>query len=91
MFGFDSQAVWGMVRLDLHMIRKFDFVGELRVLSTTEARDLRSGFLTAIYYHLDKYIKVGIGYNFTDFSNNLNRSFLLQPWVVYKYRWDVLT
>lgn len=68
---FDSQAVLGIARLDLHFIRKWDLVGEYRALAVTEARDMRSGFLAAVYYHLDKSIKVGCGYNFTDFSDNL--------------------
>jgi hypothetical protein len=46
-------------------------VAEYRVLKATEAQDTRSGFLTALYYHVDKHVKVGVGYNFTDFSDDL--------------------
>ncbi len=68
---FQSQAVLGMVRADIHLVRKWDLLGEYRVLTVTEAKDMRSGFLAALYYHLDKHVKVGLGYNFTNFSDNM--------------------
>lgn len=68
---FHSEAVLGVVRADLHFVRKWDWLGEYRVLKATEAQDTRSGFLTALYYHVDKHVKVGVGYNFTDFSDDL--------------------
>jgi outer membrane protein OmpA-like peptidoglycan-associated protein len=68
---FSSHAFLGVLRADLHLIRKWDVVAEARTLAVTEARDQRSGFLLAAYYHLNKNIKAGVGYNFTDFSDNL--------------------
>lgn len=68
---FDSHAVLGVARADFHLIRKWDIMGEYRTLAVTEARDMRSGFLTALYYHLSKNLKAGIGYNFTDFSDDM--------------------
>jgi len=68
---FDSQACLGILRADFHIVRKWDWLGEYRVLRATEAQDMRSGFLTALYYHVDKHAKVGIGYNFTDYSDDL--------------------
>ena len=68
---FDSQAWLGILRADFHIVRKWDWLGEYRVLRATEAQDMRSGFLTALYYHVDKHVKVGAGYNFTDYSDDL--------------------
>jgi outer membrane protein OmpA-like peptidoglycan-associated protein len=68
---FDSHAVLGVARADFHLIRKWDLMGEYRTLAVTEAKDMRSGFLTAVYYHLHKNIKAGVGYNFTDFSDDM--------------------
>jgi outer membrane protein OmpA-like peptidoglycan-associated protein len=68
---FTSQALLGVARADLHIIRKWDLVGELRTLIATEAKDQRSGALAAVYYHVAKSMKVGVGYNFTDFSDDL--------------------
>jgi capsid protein len=31
----------------------------------------RSGALVALYRHLGKHVKAGLGYNFTDFSEDL--------------------
>ena len=68
---FDSHAILGVVRADFHIIRKWDIVVEARTLAVTEAQDQRSGFLLATYYHFIKNVKAGVGYNFTDFSDNL--------------------
>jgi hypothetical protein len=68
---FDSQAMLGIARVDLHLIRKWDWLVEYRALAVTEAHDMRSGILTAVYYHIDQSVKAGVGYNFTDFSDNL--------------------
>jgi outer membrane protein OmpA-like peptidoglycan-associated protein len=68
---FDSNAVLGILRADLHLINKWDAVVEGRTLAALEAQDQRSGCLLAAYYHLNKYIKAGVGYNFTDFSDDL--------------------
>ena len=68
---FSSNALLGVLRADLHLIRKWDAMVEARTLAALEARDQRSGFLLGAYYHLNKNIKAGGGYNFTDFSDNL--------------------
>ena len=68
---FTSHAALGVLRADLHIIRKWDFVGEARTLWVSEAKDQKGGFLAAVYYHVDKNIKLGVGYNFTDFSDEL--------------------
>lgn len=68
---FDSHAVLGVLRADLHFIRKWDLVAEVRTLAVSEADDQRSGCLLAAYYHINQYVKAGAGYNFTDFSDNM--------------------
>ncbi len=68
---FSSQAILGVARADFHIIRKWDIVGEARMLAVPEAQDQRSGFLLATYYHFLQNVKAGVGYNFTDFSDNM--------------------
>ncbi len=68
---FDSRADLYIARLDWHFVNKWDFMTEARLLSLPDAQDRKSGFLTAIYRHLDKNFKLGAGYNFTDFSDDL--------------------
>ena len=41
------------------------------LLDLPDAGDSRSGFLVAAYRHLGEHIKFGVGYNFTDFSDDL--------------------
>ncbi len=68
---FDSRADLYIARLDWHFVHKWDFLTEARLLSLPDAQDVRSGFLVGIYRELDNYIKLGAGYNFTNFSDDL--------------------
>ena len=68
---FESNANLYIVRADWHLVRGWDVLVEARLLEVEEAQDERSGFLTAGYKHLGQNLKVGAGYNFTDFSDDL--------------------
>ena len=41
------------------------------MLDLQDAGDRRGGFLTAVYRHIGNHMKAGVGYNFTDFSDDL--------------------
>jgi hypothetical protein len=66
-----SEAHLGIVRADLHIVNEWDAMIEGRVLwsPTTESRDY--GFLAAVYKQLGDNFKVGVGYNFGSFSDDL--------------------
>jgi len=68
---FDSQAQLGVLRADLHIVKRWDALAEVRALHIKEAQDLRIGALIAAYYHLDNNFKIGVGYNFADFNDDL--------------------
>jgi len=68
---FESTADLYIARVDWHVIRKWDLTLEGRALSLPQAGEVRSGALTAVYYHLSESIKMGAGWNFTDFSDDL--------------------
>ncbi|WP_455375944.1 OmpA family protein [Kaarinaea lacus] len=68
---FESDASLYIVRLDWHFTHRWDALIEGRLLDLPDAGDARSGFLVAAYRHLGEYIKFGVGYNFTDFSDDL--------------------
>ncbi len=68
---FDSQAFLLIGRADWHVVKKWDLTGELRYLEVSEAKDARAGALLAAYRHFNQNIKAGVGYNFTDFSDDL--------------------
>ncbi len=59
------------VRGDVHFIRQWDALVEARELRVNEADDRRAGYLLAIYRHMGNHMKLGAGYNFTDFSDDL--------------------
>ncbi len=68
---FSSQALLLIGRADWHVVKQWDVLGELRYLSVKEAEDSKLGALLAGYYHINQNIKVGAGYNFSDFSDDL--------------------
>jgi hypothetical protein len=68
---FASRAHLYVLRADWHFIHSWDALVEGRMLELPDAQDRRSGVLVALYRHLGKHIKLGAGYNFTDFSDDL--------------------
>jgi flagellar motor protein MotB len=68
---FESNANLYVVRADWQVVRYWDLLIEQRMLEVEQAEDRRSGSLLALYRHLGNNIKLGAGYNFTDFSDDL--------------------
>jgi hypothetical protein len=46
-------------------------LAEVRQLGLLDINQRRRGVLAAIYHHISKNLKAGVGYNFTDFSDEL--------------------
>ena len=53
-------------------MHEWDLTGELRYLDAKDASDAKAGALIGIYRHLNKNVKFGVRYNFTDFSDDLD-------------------
>lgn len=70
---FDSRAHLYVLRADWHFVHRWDALIEGRRLDLPDAQDSRSGVLVGIYRHLGNHIKVGVGYNFSDFSDDLTQ------------------
>jgi len=68
-----SRASLYVVRADWHFVNRWDALIEARMLDLPDAGDRRSGVLTAIYRHFGDNIKAGVGYNFSDFSDDLTQ------------------
>ena len=80
---FTSNAYLLIGRLDWHVVRNWDLLTEGRYLRVVQARDSRAGALLGIYRHLGKNIKLGAGYNFTDFSDDLtDQSYTSHGWFI---------
>ncbi len=70
---FSSSAWLAVARADWHVVHEWDAIGELRYLAADEAGDAKSGALVGAYRHINQYVKIGVGYNFTDFSDDLTQ------------------
>ncbi|WP_346837318.1 flagellar motor protein MotB [Microbulbifer sp. SAOS-129_SWC] len=70
---FDSRASLYVLRADWHFVNRWDLMVEGRMLDLPDAQDRRSGALLGLYRHVGKHLKVGVGYNFTDFSDDLTQ------------------
>jgi hypothetical protein len=57
-------------RLNFHLWKNFDWGVEYRSLRQDEAADARTGWLTELAWRANRFTRLGIGYNFTDFSDN---------------------
>jgi flagellar motor protein MotB len=68
---FDSRAHLYVLRADWHFLHRWDALIEGRMLDLPDAQDRRSGTLLGVYRHVGENIKVGVGYNFTTFSDDL--------------------
>jgi hypothetical protein len=66
-----STAHLGLIRSDLHIVKNWDLLLEGRVMYMPEAGTTDDGALTALYRHVGDNFKVGLGYNFGSFSDDL--------------------
>jgi hypothetical protein len=66
----DSTAHLAIVRLDWHVVHKWDILAEARTLHTTETDITEQGALLAVYRHLGNNAKLGLGYEWGKVSDN---------------------
>ncbi|NOT15129.1 MAG: OmpA family protein [Methylotenera sp.] len=79
----DADAHLVVGRADWHFVHDWDALLEVRWLNVPAADDSRAGALVGIYRHLNNNVKVGGGYNFTDFSDDMtDMSYRSHGWYV---------
>jgi len=62
-------------RINFHVTRKWDLALEWRILMQTYAQDnFKQGALVEVDREFYEYVRLGVGYNFTDFSDDLRTS-----------------
>lgn len=68
----DSQVHLGILRADLHVVHEWDLLLEGRVMwsPTTDEQDF--GAIAAVYRHFGDNVKLGVGWNFGRFSDDLS-------------------
>jgi flagellar motor protein MotB len=70
---FESRAHLYVLRVDWHFVHKWDALVEGRMLDLPDAQDRLSGALMGVYRHLGNNVKLGVGYNFSTFSDDLTQ------------------
>jgi hypothetical protein len=60
-----------VLRMDRRFGKNWNAMAEVRMLALPDIQQRRRGALTTIYRRLGANLKVGVGYNFTDFSDDL--------------------
>jgi len=68
---FDNSAHLYILRSDLRFLKNWEGLVEGRMLHLPNLDERRSGALIALYRYLGEHFKIGVGYNFTDFSEDL--------------------
>jgi flagellar motor protein MotB len=68
---FDNTAELYIARIDWHFHQQWEGIIEGRALKMPDLNQTRSGALVAVYRHFGKHVKAGLGYNFTNFSEDL--------------------
>lgn len=68
---FKSTTQFGALQLRYQVWGKWDALGEARWRGNVESEDNRRGFLVGIDRRITDFLHLGVGYNFTDFSDNL--------------------
>ena len=68
---FDNSAHLFILRNDLRFRKNWEASFEGRMLDLPDLNERRSGALITIYRYLGEHFKIGAGYNFTDFSEDL--------------------
>ena len=66
-----SSAHLGVIRTDLHVVKNWDALLEGRAFFTPAVKSVDYGLLAALYRHVGNNFKVGAGYNFGRFSDDL--------------------
>jgi len=67
-----SNDAWlGVINARYHLVHNWDVLLEARHLGLLDAETSETGILGAAYYHVNNNASVGVGYNFSSFSDDL--------------------
>jgi hypothetical protein len=68
---FNDTTQLAVFRMDFRFLKQWDSLAEVRQLGLPDINQNRRGVLAAFYRRISKNLKAGLGYNFTDFSDDL--------------------
>ena len=69
-----NDATLAAVRLRYHMTKNWDAMAQYHWINSEESQDTQHGAMVSVDRHIGKNLKVGIGYNFTNFDDDLRNS-----------------
>ncbi|MCP3978221.1 MAG: DUF11 domain-containing protein, partial [bacterium] len=80
----DSDTILAIQRLNVDVWRPFDLGVEYRILAQDQSDDQREGFLAEFGWSFKRHVRFGLGYNFTDFSDNefSQNDYSVQGWFI---------
>ena len=70
---YESTTNLMVVRGRYQIVRRWEAMAEYRILEVEETDSVRDGFLIGVDRHFGDHFKLGVGYNFSDFSDDLTR------------------
>ncbi len=70
----ESTSLFGAVRGTYHLTHKWDGIIEVRALDIDTESRTRRGILIELDRHFGEHLKLGLGYNFTEFSDDLTET-----------------
>jgi uncharacterized repeat protein (TIGR01451 family) len=68
---FDNDAHLYILRADWRFLKNWETTVEGRLLDLPDLDERRAGSLVTLYRYFGEHVKAGVGYNFTDFSEDL--------------------
>jgi flagellar motor protein MotB len=68
---FDNNASLYVIRSDYRFRKNWELLVEGRLLDMPDLNESKTGALAAVSRYLGDHLKIGLGYNFTDFSDDL--------------------
>ncbi|NQU73232.1 MAG: outer membrane beta-barrel protein, partial [Candidatus Omnitrophica bacterium] len=73
-FDFTKTQTWLLVqRFNYNIDEDWQLCAEYRYLTQKQAEDAKQGALVEIIRNIGEFIQVGVGYNFTDFNDDLSK------------------
>lgn len=69
-----NDATLAAARVRYHFLHNWDAMGQYHWLNSDASQDLQHGAVVSVDRHLGKNLKLGIGYNFTQFDDDLSNT-----------------
>ena len=67
-----NDATLAAARVRYHLTHNWDAMAEYHWMNSDESQDSQHGAMVSVDRHIGKNLKIGIGYNFTDFTDDLS-------------------